>query len=98
MLVFRDRLRTNPEDRRRYLRAKRKLARKHWKYAQNYADAKPKVVESIIKRAHLTHQPRVDGNNPRVRGLLSFIAHELLELLERDLESRGVAVREVGSS
>ena len=25
-------------------------------------------------------------------------AHELLELLERDLESRGVAVSEVGSS
>ena len=51
MLVFRDWLRTNPEDRNRYLRAKRELARKNWKYTQNYADAKSKVVESIIRRA-----------------------------------------------
>jgi len=51
MLVFRDWLRTNPEDGSRYLKAKRELARKNWKYTQNYADAKSKVVESIIKRA-----------------------------------------------
>jgi len=51
MLAFRDWLRTNPEDRRRYLRAKRRLARRYWKYTQNYADAKSKVVESIIKKA-----------------------------------------------
>ena len=51
MLLFRDWLRTDPEDRNRYLRAKRELARKNWKYTQNYADAKSKVVESIIKRA-----------------------------------------------
>jgi len=51
MLLFRDWLRTNPEDRSRYLKAKRELARKKWKYTQNYADAKSKVVESIIKKA-----------------------------------------------
>ena len=51
MLVFRDWLRTNPEDRSRYLRAKRRLARRNWKYTQNYADAKSKVVESIIRKA-----------------------------------------------
>jgi GrpB-like predicted nucleotidyltransferase (UPF0157 family) len=51
MLIFRDRLRMNPDDRGLYLRTKRSLARRDWKYAQNYADAKSKVVEAIIKRA-----------------------------------------------
>jgi GrpB-like predicted nucleotidyltransferase (UPF0157 family) len=50
MIAFRDLLRTNPEDRDLYERAKRDLAAKEWKYVQNYADAKTAVVEGIIAR------------------------------------------------
>ena len=51
MLIFRDWLRGNPDDRDFYLMTKRELAQKDWDYVQNYADAKSKVVESIIARA-----------------------------------------------
>ena len=51
MLVFRDWLRVNPSDKALYLRTKRALARKDWKYMQNYADAKATVVKRILKRA-----------------------------------------------
>lgn len=51
MRVFRDWLRENPTDRDSYLATKRELAQQSWKYVQNYADAKSKVVESIITRA-----------------------------------------------
>jgi len=51
MLLFRDWLRTNEEDRERYARAKRELAAKEWKYVQNYADAKSEVVQEIMARA-----------------------------------------------
>jgi GrpB-like predicted nucleotidyltransferase (UPF0157 family) len=50
-LLFRDRLRTDPAERELYLRTKRKLAARTWKYVQNYADAKSEVVEAIIARA-----------------------------------------------
>ncbi len=58
MLTFRDWLRENPADRDFYLRTKRELARKDWNYVQNYADAKSKVVESIIARARSSRQNR----------------------------------------
>jgi GrpB-like predicted nucleotidyltransferase (UPF0157 family) len=45
MLLFRGRLRSNISDRRLYEQTKRRLAEKHWKYSQNYADAKTEVVE-----------------------------------------------------
>lgn len=51
MLVFRDWLRTNDDDRELYARTKRELAAKEWKYVQNYADAKTAVVEEILARA-----------------------------------------------
>jgi len=51
MLIFRDLLRENPQARESYLKTKRDLARKKWKYVQNYADAKSKVIESIIVQA-----------------------------------------------
>lgn len=51
MLIFRDWLRENSTDRDFYLATKRELAQQSWKYVQNYADAKSKVVESIIARA-----------------------------------------------
>jgi GrpB-like predicted nucleotidyltransferase (UPF0157 family) len=51
MLAFRDRLRTVPEDRKRYEAAKRELAARRWRYVQDYADAKSSVVEEIIANA-----------------------------------------------
>jgi len=51
MLMFRDWLSENLADRDFYLRTKRELAEKDWKFVQNYADAKSKVVESMILRA-----------------------------------------------
>jgi GrpB-like predicted nucleotidyltransferase (UPF0157 family) len=50
-LAFRDWLRTHPEDLDLYARAKRELARRRWKYVQNYADAKSAVVIDILRRA-----------------------------------------------
>ena len=50
-LLFRDRLRTDQAERELYLRTKRELAARTWKYVQNYADAKTDVVEAIIARA-----------------------------------------------
>jgi GrpB-like predicted nucleotidyltransferase (UPF0157 family) len=50
-LLFRDRLRTNQAERDLYMRTKRELAARQWKYVQNYADAKTAVVEEIIARA-----------------------------------------------
>jgi len=52
MLRFRDLLRSNPETRELYARTKRELARRTWKYVQNYADAKSEVVESILASAN----------------------------------------------
>ena len=50
-LLFRDRLRADPEERARYQRVKRELAERDWTYVQQYADAKTEVVEEIIARA-----------------------------------------------
>lgn len=52
MLLFRDWLRSHPDHRLRYEEAKRELAARTWKYTQNYADAKTKVVQEILARAH----------------------------------------------
>ena len=57
ILLFRDWLRSNVFDRRLYERTKRELARKDWKYTQNYADAKTAVVEEIIARARSRIRP-----------------------------------------
>ena len=50
MVGFRDRLRTHPEERNCYAAAKRELAARRWRYVQDYADAKTKVVEGILAR------------------------------------------------
>ena len=47
-----DWLRSHRDDRLRYEEAKRELAARTWKYTQNYADAKTKVVQEILARAH----------------------------------------------
>jgi GrpB-like predicted nucleotidyltransferase (UPF0157 family) len=53
MLLFRDRLRSRPEERELYERTKRELAARRWAYIQDYADAKSSVVEEIIARARV---------------------------------------------
>ena len=50
-LIFRDRLRTNVDDRRRYENTKRELATKDWSDMNDYAAAKTDVIESIITAA-----------------------------------------------
>jgi GrpB-like predicted nucleotidyltransferase (UPF0157 family) len=55
-LIFRDRLRTHPEDRELYERTKRELAGRRWAYIQDYADAKFEVVAEIIARAREDQQ------------------------------------------
>ena len=57
MLVFRDRLRSDAEDRALYERTKRELAQRRWKYVQEYADAKSAVVEEILARARVESRP-----------------------------------------
>ena len=47
MVLFRDRLRSHPEERDLYLRTKRELAGRTWTIVQDYADAKSEVVEGI---------------------------------------------------
>ncbi|HEU4560077.1 MAG TPA: GrpB family protein [Longimicrobium sp.] len=50
-LTFRDRLRRNPDDRRRYEQTKRKLAARTWSDTNDYANAKTEVVESVLAAA-----------------------------------------------
>ena len=59
--LLRDWLRNNPADRELYPEAKRKLPKQNSKYAQNYADAKSKVVETIILYARGSNHPRQDS-------------------------------------
>lgn len=51
MLLFRDWLRSDVADRELYESFKRDLAKREWRYVQDYADAKTAVVEEIISRA-----------------------------------------------
>lgn len=51
MLLFRDWLRSHPEDRLLYEKSKHELASRTWKYTQEYADAKTGVVQEILSRA-----------------------------------------------
>lgn len=51
MIVFRDWLRSNEDDRLRYEAEKVKLASRVWRYRQHYADAKSEVVQDILARA-----------------------------------------------
>jgi GrpB-like predicted nucleotidyltransferase (UPF0157 family) len=50
-LVFRDWLRTHPDDLALYRDTKRELAGQDWKFVQNYADAKTPVISDIFARA-----------------------------------------------
>jgi GrpB-like predicted nucleotidyltransferase (UPF0157 family) len=51
MLLFRDRLRENDQDRDAYLQVKRDLASRTWRHVQHYADSKTAIVQQIMARA-----------------------------------------------
>lgn len=51
-LTFRDRLRRNADNRRRYERTKRELAAKEWSDMNGYAEAKTEVIESILAASY----------------------------------------------
>lgn len=53
LLLFRDRLRANEDERVLYEETKRRLAARSWERVQDYADAKSEVVEEIIARAQV---------------------------------------------
>ena len=57
MLLFRDWLRANPEERELYERTKRALAARTWSHVQDYADAKSDVVAEILARAEAASRP-----------------------------------------
>jgi GrpB-like predicted nucleotidyltransferase (UPF0157 family) len=57
VLMFRDWLRNNAEDRELYERTKRELAARTWKYVQDYADAKSDVIKAILARAMCEGRP-----------------------------------------
>ena len=50
VIRFRDRLRTNREDRELYARTKKSLAKRKWKYMDDYAFAKSEVIKSVLSR------------------------------------------------
>ena len=50
-LVFRDRLRSSPDDRAEYERLKRTLAAHEWDDMNHYAEAKSPLIEAILARA-----------------------------------------------
>jgi len=55
-LTFRDRLRTNAEERKRYEDTKRRLAAQSWPDMNAYAEAKTDIVESILAAAIIDGQ------------------------------------------
>jgi len=50
MIEFRDRLRRSDADRKSYEAHKRDLARRDWRYVQNYADAKAAFIKNMLDR------------------------------------------------
>lgn len=50
-LLFRDYLRSHPDAIAMYASEKRRLAKRKWKYVQNYADAKSEIVQQILEQA-----------------------------------------------
>jgi len=51
ILLFRDWLRTHPDDRELYQQTKLDLARRDWRCVQDYADSKTGVIREILDRA-----------------------------------------------
>ena len=57
LLLFRDHLRRNARDRRRYEAAKRELATRQWQDMNYYAAAKGPVITEILRTAGWTAPP-----------------------------------------
>jgi GrpB-like predicted nucleotidyltransferase (UPF0157 family) len=51
MLAYRDRLRSDPDDRLRYEKAKRELAQREWRDMNYYAEAKQPTIAAILRNA-----------------------------------------------
>ena len=58
LLLFRDRLRSHPEERELYESTKRELLEREWTHMQAYADAKDQVIAEIKERARARSRPR----------------------------------------
>lgn len=58
LLLLRDHLRANEEDRELYAATKRELASTDWPSTQHYADAKTGIVEDILTRASACRSSR----------------------------------------
>jgi GrpB-like predicted nucleotidyltransferase (UPF0157 family) len=54
-VIFRNRLRTSPEDRDRYAAEKRRIASQNLTFMAEYADQKSTVIVEILQRAGLRH-------------------------------------------
>ena len=63
MLLFRDWLRANPEDRDRYAAVKLALAMREWGTVDEYAQAKTGMVEQILVRAQETRRLSSGGRH-----------------------------------
>jgi GrpB protein len=57
MLLFRDRLWANDADRDAYLQVRRDLAKRTWRHAQHYADAKTAIVDRSSPARPCTRVP-----------------------------------------
>lgn len=64
-LLFRDRLRSSPDDRDLYECTKRALVEQDWPDTNAYADAKTEVVEAIKERARRAKRSRSGHSRPR---------------------------------
>lgn len=53
MIAFRDWLCTHEDDKQLYGNTKKVLAKRKWKYIQDYADAKSQVVQEILKHMNM---------------------------------------------
>jgi GrpB-like predicted nucleotidyltransferase (UPF0157 family) len=58
VILFRDRLRCSPNDRKRYEQTKRRLSEQSWECMDDYAGEKSEVVEDIIAAASSGHEKR----------------------------------------
>jgi GrpB-like predicted nucleotidyltransferase (UPF0157 family) len=91
MVRFRDWLRRNAADRELYARTKAQLARRRWKYMQQYADAKTEVIGEIMARAGL---PAFELQFPVAE--IEALAARFPEVNEAPYLATGAAVRARG--
>jgi GrpB-like predicted nucleotidyltransferase (UPF0157 family) len=81
-LIFRNRLRKNTEDRRRYEQTKRELATKEWPDMNAYAEAKGPVIESIIV-AEMASKAQIRQATPEEVDVVADILKEAARWLEQ---------------